>query len=75
MNSSEPPGRVYHPGGWFKCKAMTRDEIKKPEDEARFLAIPDWQAQILNERLADFERNPDDEQTWDEVNTEIRSSR
>jgi hypothetical protein len=43
------------------------------EDEAKFLDIPDWQRRILDERLADFERNPGSEQTWDEVKAEIRS--
>lgn len=50
-------------------------ESVEPEDEVRFLAIPDWQRRILDERLADLDRNPDDEQTWDEVKAELRSSR
>ena len=50
-------------------------ESVEPEDEVRFLAIPDWQAKTLDERLADLDRNPDDEQTWDEVKAELRSSR
>jgi putative addiction module component (TIGR02574 family) len=50
-------------------------ESVEPEDEARFLTIPDWQARILDERLADLDRNPHDEQTWDEVKAELRSSR
>ena len=50
-------------------------ESVEPEDEVRFLAIPDWQARILDERLADLDRHPDDEQTWDEVKAELRSSR
>jgi putative addiction module component (TIGR02574 family) len=50
-------------------------ESVEPEDEVRFLAIPGWQARILDERLADLDRNPDDEQTWDEVKAELRSSR
>ena len=28
----------------------------EPEDEVRFLSIPDWQRTILDERLADLER-------------------
>ena len=48
-------------------------ESVEPEDEVRFLVIPDWQRRILDERLADLDRNPDDEQTWDEVKAELRS--
>ena len=40
-------------------------ESVEPEDEARFLSIPDWQARTLDERLTDLGRNPGDEQTWD----------
>ena len=46
-------------------------ESVAPEEEARFLLIPDWQRQILKERLEDLERNPDDEQSWEEVKAEI----
>ena len=46
-------------------------ESVEPEDEARFLSIPDWQARTLDERLADLDRNPGDEQTWDEVKAEL----
>jgi len=46
-------------------------ESVDPEDEARFLSIPDWQRRILDERLADIERNPNDEQTWEEVKAEL----
>ena len=42
-----------------------------PEDEARFLCLPDWQRRILQDRLADLERNPDDEQPWDQVKEEL----
>ena len=42
-----------------------------PEDEARFLCLPDWQRRILPDRLADLERNPDDEQPWDQVKEEL----
>jgi putative addiction module component (TIGR02574 family) len=30
----------------------------EPEDEIRFLSIPDWQRRILDERLEDLDRNP-----------------
>ena len=46
-------------------------ESVDPEDEVRFLSIPDWQRRILDERLADIERNPTDEQTWEEVKAEL----
>jgi putative addiction module component (TIGR02574 family) len=46
-------------------------ESIEPEEEADFLAIPGWQRQILNDRLADLEKHPDDEQTWDEVKAEL----
>ena len=43
----------------------------EPEEEARFLPVPDWQRKILDQRLADIARNPGDEQTWEEVKTEL----
>ena len=46
-------------------------ESVDPEDEVRFLSIPEWQRRILDERLADIERNPGDEQTWEEVKAEL----
>ena len=46
-------------------------ESVEPEDETRFLAIPDWQRRILDERLANIERNPNDEQTWEDVKAEL----
>jgi len=47
-------------------------ESVEPEDEVRFLPIPDWQARTLDERLADLDRNPGDEQSWEEVKAELR---
>jgi hypothetical protein len=41
------------------------------EEEKVFVDIPDWQRQVLDERLADLERYPEDEQTWEEVKAEI----
>jgi putative addiction module component (TIGR02574 family) len=41
------------------------------EDEARFLILPDWQRRILQNRLADLDRKPDDEQPWDQVKEEL----
>lgn len=46
-------------------------ESIEPEEETGFLAIPRWQRQILDERLADLKRYPDDEQTWEEVKAEL----
>ncbi|MFL6196863.1 MAG: hypothetical protein ACJ75H_21950 [Thermoanaerobaculia bacterium] len=46
-----------------------------PEDEARFLSIPVWQREILNERLADLQEYPEAEESWDEVKAEIQNSR
>ncbi len=46
-------------------------ESVEPEDEVHFLAIPEWQRQILDDRLADIDRNPSSEQTWDEVKAEL----
>lgn len=42
-----------------------------PEEEVRFLPIPAWQRQLLDERLADLDRNPGDEQTWEEVKADL----
>jgi len=44
---------------------MNSTDIQKLDD------LPDWQRQILDERLADLERNPSDEQTWEEVKAEL----
>ena len=46
-------------------------ESVEPKDETRFLSIPDWQRRILDERLANIERNPNEEQTWEEVKAEL----
>jgi putative addiction module component (TIGR02574 family) len=43
----------------------------EPDEEIRFLPVPDWQRQILDERLADLEANPGDEQSWEEVKAEL----
>lgn len=46
-------------------------ESVEPEDEVHYVAIPDWQRQVLKERLDDLERNPADEQPWEDVRAEI----
>jgi putative addiction module component (TIGR02574 family) len=43
----------------------------EPEDEVRFLSIPDWQRRILHERQEDLDRNPADEQPWEEIKEEL----
>jgi putative addiction module component (TIGR02574 family) len=46
-------------------------ESIEPDEEVSFLAIPGWQRQILDERLADLDQNPEDEETWEEVKAEL----
>jgi hypothetical protein len=43
----------------------------EPDDESRILPIPDWQRRILDDRLANIEQNPHDEQTWEEVKADL----
>lgn len=43
----------------------------KPEEEARFLTIPDWQREVLKERLEDLDQNSDDEEPWEKVKAEL----
>jgi putative addiction module component (TIGR02574 family) len=43
----------------------------EPEDEARFVKLPEWQHEILRERLEDLEKNPDDGQPWEKVRAEM----
>lgn len=52
---------------------MSESGINAGKD--RFLSIPEWQRKILEERLADWEHRPDDEQTWEEVRVELWSER
>jgi len=46
-------------------------ESVEPEDEVRYLPLPDWQRQIVRERLEDLHRNPGDEQPWEEIKEEL----
>jgi putative addiction module component (TIGR02574 family) len=46
-------------------------ESVEPDDELRFVLIPEWQRRILDERLEDLKSNPEDEQPWDDVRAEI----
>ena len=71
MNRSEIRKLLELPADEKMELAQILWESVEPEDEARFLSIPDWQRQILDERLADIDRNPDDEQTWEEVKAEL----
>ena len=43
----------------------------EPADEARFVSLPAWQRDLLAERLDDIERNPEDEEPWDEVKADL----
>jgi putative addiction module component (TIGR02574 family) len=76
--ASGDPMTKYEVDKLLKLPAEERLEIAQvlwnsvdPEDEARFLCLPDWQRRILQDRLADLERNPDDEQPWDQVKDEL----
>lgn len=51
--------------------AQTLWESVEPSEEARFVSLPDWRRDLLAERLEDLERNPDDEQPWDEAKAEL----
>jgi predicted DNA-binding protein len=35
------------------------------------LSLPEWQKSILRDRLADLDRNPEDEQPWDQIKEEL----
>lgn len=37
--------------------------------------VPDWHKQILEERLEDHRRNPDDSVSWEELRDELFSER
>jgi len=39
-----------------------------PEDH---LPMPEWQLTLLEERLAEFEADPDEGQSWEEVKAEL----
>jgi putative addiction module component (TIGR02574 family) len=62
----------------FKLPAEERLEIAQAlwdsvdlEEEVRLLSLPDRQRSILRDRLAEVDRNPEDEQPWDEVRREL----
>ncbi len=46
-------------------------ESVEPEEEARFLSIPEWQREVLRERLEDLELRPNDEEPWEKVKAEL----
>jgi putative addiction module component (TIGR02574 family) len=76
--ASGDPMTKYEVEKLLKLPAEERLEIAQvlwnsvdQEGEARFLRLPDWQRRILRDRLADIERNPDDEQPWDQVKKEL----
>ena len=35
------------------------------------IPVPDWHKQTVNERLADYQANPDEGRTWDQVRNEL----
>jgi putative addiction module component (TIGR02574 family) len=35
------------------------------------VAVPDWHHQLLDERLAEYERNPDEGVPWEDFRTEL----
>ena len=41
--------------------------------EERIVEIPEWQAKILEERLADFLANPQDLIPWEKVKADLKS--
>ncbi len=43
----------------------------EPEQEGRFVRLPQWQRELLDTRLAEAEANPGDEQSWEEVKAEL----
>lgn len=66
---------------------MTREEVQKLLDlpvEERFelaetlwdslheLPVTDWQREILDERLADLQRNPQGSRSWEEVKARLK---
>ena len=68
-------------------KHLTPDELRQLSVEDRLqliedvwasleadedtIEVPEWHKQILDERLAEFERHPDEGQSWDEVKADI----
>jgi putative addiction module component (TIGR02574 family) len=43
------------------------------EEETESGDLPAWQASLLDERLADLERNPEDGLSWDEVKAALQA--
>lgn len=35
--------------------------------------VPDWHQRVIDERLDDLDRNPDDEAPWDEAEARLRA--
>jgi hypothetical protein len=50
---------------------LSASDIETEEDN--FLPIPEWQRKVLEERLADWEHHPEDEQTWEEAKVDLWS--
>ena len=68
-------------------KAQIREEALKlpPEDRADLVEelnvslleepLPDWQRELLDERLDALERDPENTLSWDEVKASLRAGR
>ena len=68
-------------------KAQIREEALKlpPEDRADLIdelnvslleePLPDWQRELLDERLDALERDPENTLSWDEVKASLRAHR
>ena len=44
------------------------DRIAAKDDR---VPVPDWHREVLDERLADFEANPDDGRPWEDVKADL----
>lgn len=53
---------------WEQLKNKYK-ELKN--EEINLFEIPEWQKNIINERLKDYYKNPDDVLDWDEVKNDF----
>jgi putative addiction module component (TIGR02574 family) len=44
-------------------------------DNRQHVLVPAWHLQMLNERMADLEANPDGGQSWEDFEAEVRAER
>ena len=79
--SGAPKGRVF---GSDQGKLIVPEDFDEPLEELErdiygpassdvqdIVTVPAWQKQILDERLADIDRRPDEEETWEEVKAQL----